>query len=706
MAFTFGFYNSLNGDRKYNAEQISAIFDGLVSDGVYDTIGDHFAVRPGNGMQIVVGTGRAWFDHTWNYNDSPLPLFVASSDITLSRYDTVVLEVNSANQVRENIIKIVNGVPGTNPTKPVLINYGDVHQHALAHIMIAPGATEIKASAIQNVVGLSECPFVTGIIKTTQIDALFQQWNGEFDEWFENVKATLTDNVVTNLQRQIDQRVKYTDKATDAEVNAATNDSHWMTPAKTKKVVETHQYQIGDIVTSESNMENRGNFFECRGQTLLKSSYPALFNIIGYKYGLRLDKTAYKIVGTDSFYSVDYKCQLNNGDGYFGSYSYLFYYNKANNTITYKQYSTTDYKLIGPYSMGNYAILLVITTSSSSSRTTTVNVFRLEGSVSGTSIGSLTIDGYASQTVGLGASIEGNVLHVIIGYRETLPIYVLNISDTMMSSSKMYNQGTTTSRPMLFNNKLIYPGRKELSISNLSGTPTAITDSNLNSFFVDFPMVFDKNYGYTGYYYSSDKKTICALNDTFIGVLKVNGSSYKYSKCQIVGDSNIFTYANSHGSGSSTFSPYLKKFGGDSRIPYVFEDGIFVFSMIISQTSGYSTSSSNKSYGVWTSIDSSNNGKIQNLNWKINNRRNRESSMHSLYSERSTCLSEMTNFQAFTYSYVDYDISNNPVYYCVSLDLYSTDSFLLPESSSVIIGSEQGLEVRDNYGIKKYIKYS
>lgn len=38
MAFTFGFYNSLNGDRKYNAEQVSSIFDGLISDGVYDTM--------------------------------------------------------------------------------------------------------------------------------------------------------------------------------------------------------------------------------------------------------------------------------------------------------------------------------------------------------------------------------------------------------------------------------------------------------------------------------------------------------------------------------------------------------------------------------------------------------------------------------------------------------------------------------------------
>ena len=70
MAFTCGFFNSQNGDRKYNAEQMASIFDGLIKDGVYDTVGDIFAVTPGTGMQVRVGSGRAWFAHTWNNNDA------------------------------------------------------------------------------------------------------------------------------------------------------------------------------------------------------------------------------------------------------------------------------------------------------------------------------------------------------------------------------------------------------------------------------------------------------------------------------------------------------------------------------------------------------------------------------------------------------------------------------------------------------------
>ena len=45
MSVSSGFFNSLNGDRKYNAAQMSAIFDGLIIDGVFASIGTAFAVK-------------------------------------------------------------------------------------------------------------------------------------------------------------------------------------------------------------------------------------------------------------------------------------------------------------------------------------------------------------------------------------------------------------------------------------------------------------------------------------------------------------------------------------------------------------------------------------------------------------------------------------------------------------------------------------
>ena len=57
MSVTYGFYNSLNGDRKYNAEQVSSLFDGLIIDGVFASVGMAFAVKATTGITVNVGIG-------------------------------------------------------------------------------------------------------------------------------------------------------------------------------------------------------------------------------------------------------------------------------------------------------------------------------------------------------------------------------------------------------------------------------------------------------------------------------------------------------------------------------------------------------------------------------------------------------------------------------------------------------------------------
>ena len=85
MSVSSGFFNSLNGDRKYNAAQMSAIFDGLIIDGVFASIGTAFAVKAAGGLTVNVGVGKAWFDHTWTVNDSILPMTAPEAEGLLDR---------------------------------------------------------------------------------------------------------------------------------------------------------------------------------------------------------------------------------------------------------------------------------------------------------------------------------------------------------------------------------------------------------------------------------------------------------------------------------------------------------------------------------------------------------------------------------------------------------------------------------------------
>ena len=211
MSVTYGFYNSINGDRKYNALEMSSIFDGIIVDGVYMSIGDALNVKSSGGMGITVGEGRAWFNHTWTLNDSIMPLTLESSDVLLNRIDAVVLEVNNDSAVRKNTIKIIKGSPASKPVKPSLIESELVNQHPLAYISVPKGATSISQSNITNAVGTSECPFVTGVLEGMDIDKLVAQWGAQwaewlssntdaFNTWFNEMKNQLSEDAAGNLQ--------------------------------------------------------------------------------------------------------------------------------------------------------------------------------------------------------------------------------------------------------------------------------------------------------------------------------------------------------------------------------------------------------------------------------------------------------------------------------------------------------------------------
>ena len=228
MSVTFGFYNSLNGDRKYFTREISQLFNALIKDGIFMHIGTHFEVTEGEGMSVNVGIGLAWFNSTWTLNDAPLPISPEESDLLLTRIDALVLEVDESVGSRANAIKFVKGTPSAQPKKPALTNTAEVHQYALAYITIKAGVTSITQSDIENNIGMEDCPFVTGILETVDISSLISQWesqfndwmNGnetEFDEWFEHIKGQLGTDAAGNLQNQIDEispHIAYLYKAT------------------------------------------------------------------------------------------------------------------------------------------------------------------------------------------------------------------------------------------------------------------------------------------------------------------------------------------------------------------------------------------------------------------------------------------------------------------------------------------------------------
>lgn len=208
MAVTFGFYNSKNGDRVYDAHQMSSIFSGIIQDGVFEHFpgeNQHFHIDWLNGQvgnKVVVGPGRAWFNDTWTDNDANLTLTIdpPNADPTIDRIDAIVLEINTTNNVdtisnvpgRTNAFIVVRGTEANynDVVKPNLRNGHGIYQYYIGLVRSSQAAGR---HYISNMVG-STTPYIIGAVQSVSTEDVLQNWtqrfNAEIDRLVEYARNT------------------------------------------------------------------------------------------------------------------------------------------------------------------------------------------------------------------------------------------------------------------------------------------------------------------------------------------------------------------------------------------------------------------------------------------------------------------------------------------------------------------------------------
>lgn len=204
MSVTYGFYNSLNGDRKYDAGQLSSLFAGIITDGVLANYKNGLQVLAADtpGMSVVVDTGRAWFRNTWTNNDAKITLSIDTADVSWPRIDLVIIDINTS--TRTNAIQIKKGTPNVSPAAPSLINTTTNQQYALAEVYVAANATLIAQTNITDKRGSTGTPFAAAPLVTVTTESLLSQWQSEFSalmssdgeafsDWFDTIKDIVID---------------------------------------------------------------------------------------------------------------------------------------------------------------------------------------------------------------------------------------------------------------------------------------------------------------------------------------------------------------------------------------------------------------------------------------------------------------------------------------------------------------------------------
>ena len=191
MALTYGFFNSVNGDRVYNAEQMSEMFDGLISDGVFQNVGDAMQVVATNGMTVNVSTGRARINSQWVKIDAPYSITLNNAHVTLNRFTGIFLRLDFANREIKLIAR--DGTNATNAVKPDPVRNEYFYDMALAYVYVAAGTTTITQANITDTrFNSAICGVVSSLIQQLDTEQLFEQYTAAYNEQLETMKIWFT----------------------------------------------------------------------------------------------------------------------------------------------------------------------------------------------------------------------------------------------------------------------------------------------------------------------------------------------------------------------------------------------------------------------------------------------------------------------------------------------------------------------------------
>ncbi|WP_255250307.1 hypothetical protein [Lysinibacillus fusiformis] len=224
MTIYSGIFNSVNGDRKYNAWWFAKYFATFIGNGVFPNPSSNLQVAAYQNMKVVVKPGSGWIDGYFIYSDGDHVLSLDVADGVLKRIDRVVMRLNHLTRKIEIVVK--KGTFASSPVAPTLQRDTDAYELALADVLINNGATQItQANITDQRLNSTLCGIVHGTVNQVDTTTIFNQYQAWFNDikgsvageldiwqdaqeqefltWFESIKDILDGDVAANLAARI-----------------------------------------------------------------------------------------------------------------------------------------------------------------------------------------------------------------------------------------------------------------------------------------------------------------------------------------------------------------------------------------------------------------------------------------------------------------------------------------------------------------------
>ena len=141
-----GFFDSVNRDRLYTADEMNRPYKRVITNGVFATpqgtpSTDLQVLSAGSGMGIIVKKGDGLFGDKWFENPADIALNVPANTNILPRRDSVIVQVDKRTAGRVGNIVYREGTPSSNPLPPSIGTVTNVIEYRLANIYVAAGGT-------------------------------------------------------------------------------------------------------------------------------------------------------------------------------------------------------------------------------------------------------------------------------------------------------------------------------------------------------------------------------------------------------------------------------------------------------------------------------------------------------------------------------------------------------------------------------------
>ena len=201
MTVSSGFFNSVNGDRVYDASWFADYFASFIGNGIFPNPSTGMQVVEGTKMTTVIKPGKAWINGYYVVNDNDYVIEHDRADGALKRIDRIVLQKSTADRAIKIVVK--KGAFASNPVTPSVVRDADFYELVLADVLINAGATAIiQGNITDQRLNKSLCGIAHAVVDQVDTTTIFNQYQswfndysvtkaGEFQAWQTNVTTAL-----------------------------------------------------------------------------------------------------------------------------------------------------------------------------------------------------------------------------------------------------------------------------------------------------------------------------------------------------------------------------------------------------------------------------------------------------------------------------------------------------------------------------------